>query len=970
MMTKTFKGTNVFMSRNLVPPELFDTLHDALKQNGADIFLCCDPLRNGPSDYHVIASMDHEKFDDLRSKGCNLLGPQCVLSCAKEHRLLPKQGYTCCLALDGVKVLASGFDMDEKNEISKLVTAMGGVLHMKASLDVSFVIVKSVLAAKYKWAVNILKKPIVNISWLYQCWKQHRIVPQDSFRVLPFSGLIICVTKVPADERKEMEKLVNQNGGTYSPELNKKCTHLVCDAPEGDKFKVAKKWGHVHIVTRKWFDQSVSRRACLNEEAYAVQAISSTSTAKASLKVQHSQGKLGKHSICSLSSLDTDANFRTATHDGLVGSDVEATLSENMSSKFPDDAVSNKTEDTSATAMLPDGDTNFDGCVADDSQTDDNDLYLSNCRISLVGFEASQTRKLVTMIRRGGGSRHISLNENLTHIVVGNPSEIEKKEARGHAAAGVISVVKTIWLEECDREKKEVPVLRRHTGYDLLIPKDLLSSNKQSARTETALKEGKSFFPDDQVQQHLNPGPAASSDKSRAAEVIMNRDTSLGANCRYNESRNSSCNRIEKGYGKIQCGPSHQSQDANSAIVFKSKLFQFSSSFPEERKSEIVQWIIQGGGEVVSCQDDYAHFIVECHGAMAHNYKINDTASTTVSSHWIKSCLEEGQLLDVGSHILYSPLTCQIPFPGFQKFRFCVSQYDEKDRLLLRNLCFVLGAKFAEKLTKRVTHLLCKFTSGPKYEAACKWGILPVKCEWVYECIKQDKVVALDSFCPNEVTFEDREAGLCTVSQYPTQAVKMASGDGASQMTCQSQDLNCLRTELTGGISDRAEANHTCPVNKRAKLSDTDVCKSTLPSIKSPINPTCEINTKKICQNEKPVEVSFAVPDVAAAIEDLLEETSKIPDQKSPGKTGCVKSLFSSDRPVLGQDHADLQSGFALSKHWINRTDKEDNGYALQDRSIYDGFSETQTESQVVGYEEDLSGRQMIIDRIRTRSSM
>lgn len=42
----------------------------------------------------------------------------------------------------------------------------------------------------------------------------------------------------------------------------------------------------------------------------------------------------------------------------------------------------------------------------------------------------------------------------------------------------------------------------------------------------------------------------------------------------------------------------------------------------------------------MSCQDDYVHFIVECHGAMAHNYKINDTGSTTVSSHWIKSCLE------------------------------------------------------------------------------------------------------------------------------------------------------------------------------------------------------------------------------------------------------------------------------------------------------------------------------------------
>lgn len=35
-------------------------------------------------------------------------------------------------------------------KIEKLVTAMGGVLQTKATLDVSFVIVKNVLAAKYK----------------------------------------------------------------------------------------------------------------------------------------------------------------------------------------------------------------------------------------------------------------------------------------------------------------------------------------------------------------------------------------------------------------------------------------------------------------------------------------------------------------------------------------------------------------------------------------------------------------------------------------------------------------------------------------------------------------------------------------------------------------------------------------------------------------------------------------------------
>ncbi|KAE8637332.1 hypothetical protein CSA_000003 [Cucumis sativus] len=103
--------------------------------------------------------------------------------------------------MDGVKILASGFQEDEKVEIGKLVSAMGGVLHTKASLDVSFVIAKNALAAKYKWALNISKKPIVSFSWLQQCWIEHRVVPQEGYRVLPFSGLNISVSGIPAGEQ-------------------------------------------------------------------------------------------------------------------------------------------------------------------------------------------------------------------------------------------------------------------------------------------------------------------------------------------------------------------------------------------------------------------------------------------------------------------------------------------------------------------------------------------------------------------------------------------------------------------------------------------------------------------------------------------------------------------------------------------------------------------------------------------------
>lgn len=82
---------------------------------------------------------------------------------------------------------------------------------------------------------------------------------------------------------------------------------------------------------------------------------------------------------------------------------------------------------------------------------------------------------------------------------------------------------------------------------------------------------------------------------------------------------------------------------------------------------------------------------------------------------------------------------CRIPFPGFESFRFCISlsQYGEKERHLLKNLCFLLGAKFTDKAYKGVTHLICKFASGLKYEVYSKRGTPTITSEWLYECVKQ-----------------------------------------------------------------------------------------------------------------------------------------------------------------------------------------------------------------------------------------
>ncbi|KAL6572396.1 hypothetical protein OROMI_013354 [Orobanche minor] len=506
MATKVFKGANVFMSRNLVPPELFDALHDTLNLNGAQFFPCCDPLRNGPNDYHVIASFEHvEKFEDLRSKGCNLLGPQCVLSCAKEHRMLPNQGFTCCLAMDGVNILASGFERDEKADIAKMVTAMGGLFHTKVSSDVSFVIAKNVLAQKYKWALNSLKRPIVTTNWLLQCWKEHRVVPHEPYK----------------DEHKEMENLVKQNGGKYTAELSKRC----------DKYKVAKRWGDIYVVNRKWFHQSVARKACLSEESYPVQ-----------------------------------------------GTDMEP----DHETPLPDICPS-----VFGVPQLPKR-----GRIH--LLMSANMILIFLVAILLVGFEPSELRKLVKMVRQ-----------------VGNPSENEIKEVRSHTAAiGVVYTVKTTWLEECTFKKKEVPVLQSHIAYDLLLPKDPINFNRKPATSMSVAKQGKSSIPQtmDNVLGAKNSQFEVSSDLKQEANL------------------------------KVQSGLSKGIRHIKSSTVSKGKLFRFSSSFPQEQVSEIVLWINEGGGEVVGHQQKNVHFIVERHGAVSS--LTSTVRSTYVTTHWVHSCLE------------------------------------------------------------------------------------------------------------------------------------------------------------------------------------------------------------------------------------------------------------------------------------------------------------------------------------------
>ncbi|CAM6101176.1 unnamed protein product [Calypogeia fissa] len=222
-----FKGHRVMLSRSLVPPEVFDMLHGVLKDNGAEVCLCCNPEFNSSTDFHVLPSSESEKFAELAAQGCKIVGPECILRCAKERRGFPPSPYTCCLTFDGIRILSAGFEGPDKTRVHQLVIAMGGEFCIKVSMDVDFVIAKDVLSEKYKWATFTLRKPILNMQWLLHCSREHRRVPLEPYRLPIFAGIIMCTTGILLGQRNKMAELVKENGGTLRADLTVECTHLI-----------------------------------------------------------------------------------------------------------------------------------------------------------------------------------------------------------------------------------------------------------------------------------------------------------------------------------------------------------------------------------------------------------------------------------------------------------------------------------------------------------------------------------------------------------------------------------------------------------------------------------------------------------------------------------------------------------------------------------------------------------------------
>ncbi|KAM8980428.1 DNA topoisomerase 2-binding protein 1 isoform X1 [Sarcophilus harrisii] len=653
-------------------------------------------------------------FDHLKKLGCRIVGPQVVIFCMQHQRCVPKAEYPVYnMVMADVTISCTSLDKETRKEVHKYVQMMGGRVCRDLSISVTHLIAGEVGSKKYLVAAN-LGKPIMLPSWVQELWKksQEKCMTQltdvnmEDFKCPLFFGCTICVTGLCSLDRRAVQRLTVENGGRYMGQLKmNECTHLIVHEPKGQKYECAKRW-NVHCVTIQWFFHSIEKGFCQDEAKYKIEP---RSQAKSVPDTSTPTGQNSEASGRTLSDVSHISNINSScinesTHNSVMNNKLGSLL-ENLQNL-----------DISAFQAPED--------------------LLDGCRIYLCGFSGRKLDKLRRLINCGGGVRFNQLNEDVTHVIVGDyDDELKqfwtKSTHRPH-------VVGPNWLLECFSKGyllSEEPYI--HLNYQ---PMEITVSDQPRMKS-TLSKKNNSFS----KKEFVDPEKHQKADEDLLSQYVNDHKTDEGEKLENGIFNDSTHTTVQ---GDNQSLLSHSSLPETSTIIeglFIRKKFLV-VGFSEEDESCIADVIKENAGKILPLQSrtiaDYA--VVPLLGC-----EVESTVGEVVTNTWLITCIEQQNLFDPESNPLFTPVP--VLEGSGTPLENCVLSFSqfvgaEKDSLVY--LANLLGARVQEFFVRKdsekkdmlaSTHLIVKQPDGSKYQAAQKWGLPAVSMAWILETAKLGK---------------------------------------------------------------------------------------------------------------------------------------------------------------------------------------------------------------------------------------
>ncbi|NXH13564.1 TOPB1 protein, partial [Bucco capensis] len=709
----------------------------SIKENDKSLYIC-DPFRGGV-------------FNHLKKLGCRIVGPQVVLYCMQSQCCVPRAEcpvYNMTMA--DVTVSCTSLEKDIREEVHRYVQMMGGRVYRDLNVSVTHLIAGEVGSKKYLVAAS-LKKPILLPSWVKMLWDKsqqsmmrYTDVSMEEHICPVFLGCTICVTGLSSSSRKEVQRLTAEHGGQYTGQLKmNECTHLIVQEPKGQKYECAKKW-NVHCVSLQWFSDSIERGYCQDETMYKIEAGSKRSNMPSTSTPTNQASKLDNHTLSDVSHISNISSSRVC----------ETTCSSAMSSRQD---------------PLPDELENFDI-----SSFQAPEELLDGCRIFLCGFSGRNLDKMIRLINCGGGVRFNQLNEDVTHVILGENNDelnhfLVKTPYRPH-------IVTAKWLLESfskgylhpveqyiplNYQLLENPILEQ-PGIQSVFPKNNNLLKKEAANDTQHQKADEDYF----LSQYVTNDSTLDE-----VEKLTSRTFSDVTHLTVQGENQSSICDVSLGESSVL---------AEGGLFVRKRFLLL--GFGEEDESCIVDIIKENAGKVLPVQSrtiaDYA--VVPLLGCV-----VKPTVGDVVTNTWLITCVEQQLLLDPQSNPLFTPVPVMEGATPLEDCVLSFSQFTGAERDSLVYLSGLLGARVQEFFVRKAnakkgmlasTHLVVREPDGSKYEAAKKWNLPAVTVAWLLQSARTGKRADESKFLVENAEAEDKESLITQISKTPATVKSPDSG--------------------------------------------------------------------------------------------------------------------------------------------------------------------------------------------------
>ena len=198
-----------------------------------------------------------------------LIGSQCVLDSISKGLPLPENKYPICnRALESLNICVCPSIEERKASLYKMIIMMNGKIESTTSNSTQLVI-SELGSSKETRKAGKMGIPVVLPTWLSSCWDAGSKIEMESHFVSALKGSVVSLTGFTQSARKVMGSLITDLGGSYSPDLTKKCTHLIAEQRTGMKYRYALLWG-IKIVNSNWLFETINYNYCLNEMDFLI----------------------------------------------------------------------------------------------------------------------------------------------------------------------------------------------------------------------------------------------------------------------------------------------------------------------------------------------------------------------------------------------------------------------------------------------------------------------------------------------------------------------------------------------------------------------------------------------------------------------------------------------------------------------------------------------------------------------------